>query len=63
MTAYGYFGTMAETALKYTQNCIQNVLRAAGLKTDDKTNPPRGGDSDRFFRMKIVTVGWMVGRL
>ena len=32
-------------------------------KTDDKTNPPRGGDSGRFFRMQIVTVGWMVGRL
>ena len=26
-------------------------------KTDDTTNPPRGGDSGRFFRMQIVTVG------
>ena len=35
---------------------------SAKLMTD-KTNPPREGDSGRFFRMQIVTMGWMVGRL
>ena len=32
-------------------------------KTEDDTNPPRGGDSGRFLRMQIFMVGWMVGRL
>ena len=35
---------------------------SAKLMTD-KTNPPREGDSGKFFRMQIVTMGWMVGRL
>ena len=68
MTVYGYFGTMAETALKYTRDFSKFpiIIRAVDLnhrQTDDKTNPPREGDSGRFFRMQIVTVGWMVGRL
>ena len=68
MTVYGYFGTMAETALKYTRDfsnfrlSYERQIQTIG-KTDDKTNPPRGSDSGRFFRMQIVTVGWMVGRL
>ena len=66
MTVYGYFGTMAETGLKYTRDLSKFpiIVRAADLtigKTDDKTNPPRGGDFGRFFRMQIVTVGWMRG--
>ena len=40
---------MAETALKYTRQ-----IWTIG-ETDDTTNTPRGGDSDRFFRMQIVT--------
>ena len=61
MTVYGYFGTMAETALKYTRDFSKFpiIIRAADLnhrrKTDDTTNTPLGGDSDRFFRMQIVT--------
>ena len=68
MTVYGFFGTMAETALNI-RGIFQNFrlsyerqIQTIG-KTDDKTNPPRGSDSGRFFRMQIVTVGWMVGRL
>ena len=59
---------MAETALKYTRDFLNFRLSYERQiqtisKTDDTTNPPREGDYGRFFRMQIVTVGWMVGRL
>ena len=66
MTVEGYFGTMAETTIRgIIQNFRLSYVRQIETigKTDDKTNPPRGGDSGRFFRMQIFTVGWMVGRL
>ena len=52
MTVEGYFGTMAETTIRgIIQNFRLSYVRQIETmgKTDDKTNPPRGGDSGRFF--------------
>ena len=68
-TVYGHFGTMAETALKYTRDfsTFPFIIRAANLtigKTYDKNKSSQWGVIlVDFFRMQIVTVGWMVGRL
>ena len=55
MTVEGYFGTMAETTSNYSRDISKFPIIICTIqietigKTDDETNPPRGGDSGRFF--------------